>query len=282
MLAGMHSNGMLKNLITTFGDRLTTLKIETVLTTVPLQVVGEHCPNLVELQVINARLAVKDHVCQINHGDNGFFSKLKLVHLFLVRYKENADAASPNRNNNTLNDLNINETNDSNNTTDIKEEARVKRPPVTALHCILNHAANLEAIQASGASSFTDDSLLRILESNGLKNLKRFILTDALAENNTLDLGGGGNNQNNLRTAAALASAVTPEMTTRTVNSRPSLSAKSVLRLFASCPHLQCLGDLRHWAISPEDRRDMFRQININHGGRWLLNQDHQQQSNAI
>ncbi len=58
MLAGMHSNAMLCNLIQTFGDRLTTLKIETVLTTVPLQVIGRHCPNLVELQVINARLAL--------------------------------------------------------------------------------------------------------------------------------------------------------------------------------------------------------------------------------
>ena len=40
-----------------------------------------------------------------------------------------------------------------------------------------------------------------------------------------------------------------------------SLTAHSVLRLFGSCPHLQCVGDLRYWSISFEDRREMFRQV---------------------
>ena len=50
------------------------------------------------------------------------------------------------------------------------------------------------------------------------------------------------------------------------------LTAHSVLRLFGSCPHLQCVGDLRYWSISFEDRREMFRQMQTHQGCRKMVN----------
>ena len=51
-----------------------------------------------------------------------------------------------------------------------------------------------------------------------------------------------------------------------------NLTAHSVLRLFGSCPHLQCVGDLRYWSISFEDRREMFRQMQTHQGCRKMVN----------
>jgi hypothetical protein len=39
---------------------LTTLKIETVLSDIPIGVIGNACPNLVELQVVNGKVALAD------------------------------------------------------------------------------------------------------------------------------------------------------------------------------------------------------------------------------
>ena len=51
MLGGLHSDRIMTDLIGVVGPKLTTLKLETVLSTfVPLNVVGTLCPNLSELQ----------------------------------------------------------------------------------------------------------------------------------------------------------------------------------------------------------------------------------------
>ena len=41
----------------------------------------------------------------------------------------------------------------------------------------------------------------------------------------------------------------------------PKLTCRSVIRLFEICPHLQCTGDLRHWQISAQERRHIFKLI---------------------
>ena len=84
LLGGLHSCDILIDLSKTIGDKLTTLKIETVLSDIPLQTIGEHCRNLVELQVINARVNVsRNHICD---EEKDFFPRLKLIYLFLVHY----------------------------------------------------------------------------------------------------------------------------------------------------------------------------------------------------
>lgn len=212
MLGGLHSNQILKDLVVVWGRQLTTLKVETVLTVIPLEVIAKHCWNLAELQVINARLAVQDHDCELDYGmENPPFANLKLVYFFLVKYLKITQGGSL---------------------------------PLTALHCILRHAKSLEGIQATGTPIFTDDSLEETLMVNPLRNLRRFILTTVChpTENN----------------APATHSS--------------NLSIRSVYKLFEHCPHLQCIGDLRHWAISPEERRQMFQRIRNKQGPKLILN----------
>jgi hypothetical protein len=39
------------------------------------------------------------------------------------------------------------------------------------------------------------------------------------------------------------------------------LTGRSVLLLHRRCPQLQCVGDLRHWAVSPAQRGALARQV---------------------
>ena len=39
------------------------------------------------------------------------------------------------------------------------------------------------------------------------------------------------------------------------------LTARSVLLLHQRCPLLQCVGDLRHWAVSPPQRSSLASQV---------------------
>ena len=56
--------------------------------------------------------------------------------------------------------------------------------PLTALHCVLRHARSLEGIQATGTPALTDQALQNVLdEANPLKDLRRFILTEAAGSN---------------------------------------------------------------------------------------------------
>ena len=63
--------------------------------------------------------------------------------------------------------------------------------------------------------------------------------------------------------------------TTRiTDESRPNLSSISILRLFGQCSKLRCIGDLRHWCLFQNEKKneDICKQIAAIHGGHWLLN----------
>ena len=94
---------------------------------------GQFCPNLIELQIINARVSTNDHEC-ISEHQSYFFSKLKLVYFFFVKYKFPSISS--------------------------------KNTPISALHCILQHAKHLEGLQATGSSTLTDDCLDRCLSIN--------------------------------------------------------------------------------------------------------------------
>lgn len=84
LLGGLHSCDILVDLSKAIGEKLTTLKIETVLSDIPIQTIGRYCKNLIELQVINARVSVsRNHICD---EEKDFFPKLKLIYLFLVHY----------------------------------------------------------------------------------------------------------------------------------------------------------------------------------------------------
>lgn len=206
LLGGLHSSRILTDLIDVIGHQLTTLKIETVLTDIPLQIIGNHCRNLIELQIINGRLAIKDHHCK---DDKGFFEKLKILYLFLVQYISYEDSV------------------------DNKE-------PQTALHCLLKHAVNIECVQATGCPTFTDQSLKDILEvNNSMSNLRRFIMTDASVQDQA--------------TGTSL-----------------TLTSMSILQLFDRCSHLQCVGDLRHWNITPAERRIIAKKVQEKTGLRWI------------
>jgi len=89
----------------------------------------------------------------------------------------------------------------------------------TALHSLLRHGTQLENIQVTGTPALTDSCLEIILSVNPLANLCRLIISNpSITDDQPL---------------------VVP------------LTSRSVNRLRQSCPHLQCLGDLSHWAIAP-------------------------------
>ena len=216
LLGGLHSSRILSDLVQSIGSQLTTLKVETVLTVIPLQIIGRNCPGLVELQIINGRVAIRDHLCEAE----SFFSELKLLYLFLVQYVMIDD-------------------DEENNTASEDEGA-----PISALHCLLRHARGLEAFQATGCADFDDDSLKYAMMTNPLSRLRRFIMTDTALQQD-------------------------PTGTSLT------LTSSSVLRLFEACPNLQCVGDLRHWNISPAERRRIAKQIQCKTGVKWISTASH-------
>ena len=87
---------------------------------IPIGVVGDSCPNLVELQVVNGRIALDDgHSCSSVSAT--FFANLKLVYLFLVQYMVERPVAVG------------------------AGEARI-----SPLQCLLTHAKGIQVIQATG------------------------------------------------------------------------------------------------------------------------------------
>jgi len=95
----------------------------------------------------------------------------------------------------------------------------------TALHTILQKATNLESVQVSGSPALTDSCLDRILAQNPLSKLKRLVISHPLSIDHT----------------------VVP------------LTSRSVVKIQKSCPGLLCLGDLKHWAVTPSQRRKLSR-----------------------
>jgi len=93
----------------------------------------------------------------------------------------------------------------------------------TALHFLLKHGPQLENVQVTGSPAFTDSCLESILLVNPLVNLCRLIISNpSITDDQPL---------------------VVP------------LTSRSVHRLRQSCPNLQCLGDLSHWAITPTQHK---------------------------
>jgi len=122
--------------------------------------------------------------------------------------------------------------------TSVSDPARVEGSPLTtttALHAILRSGRALETITVTGNSSLTDACLADILSVNPLTELRRLIISLPSSQESLL---------------------VIP------------LTLLSVAALAGSCPQLSCLGDLRHWAISPAQRREMVRpsQVQLSQG----------------
>ena len=95
------------------------LKIETVMSDIPIGVVGNSCPNLVELQVVNGRIALDDgHSC--SDASSTFLANLKLMYLFLVEYHV------------------------------VERPVGVGEERISPLQCLLTHAKGIQVIQATG------------------------------------------------------------------------------------------------------------------------------------
>ena len=85
---------------------------------IPIAVVGNNCPILVELQVVNGRIALDDgHSC--SDVSASFFANLKLIYLFLVQYV-------------------------------VERPVGVREARRSPLQCLLKHARAIQVIQATG------------------------------------------------------------------------------------------------------------------------------------
>jgi len=98
----------------------------------------------------------------------------------------------------------------------------------TALHTVLTHGTQLETVQVTGTPAMTDSCLEEILVRNPLVHLRKLVISNP----------GTGDSP-----------MVVP------------LTARSVLLLHRKCPLLQCVGDLRHWAVSPPQRSSLASQV---------------------
>ena len=122
------------------------------------------------------------------------------------------------------------------------EPIHIQRPPIspsspagvphpstghTALHTLLMNGTNLESVQVSGSSALTDSCIDSIFTRNSLSKLKRLVISHQTSIDNL----------------------VVP------------LTSHSVVRIQKSCPENQCLGDLKHWAVTPAQRRNFSRNI---------------------
>jgi hypothetical protein len=83
----------------------------------------------------------------------------------------------------------------------------------------------------TGTPYLTDACVESILNMNPLSRLKRFVLTHPVSHSQDQPLLG------------------------------VPLTAKSVTRLHRSCPELQCIGDLKYWALSPIQRRKLSMEL---------------------
>eukprot|EP00090_Calanus_glacialis_P017558 TRINITY_DN2729_c0_g1_i3.p1 TRINITY_DN2729_c0_g1~~TRINITY_DN2729_c0_g1_i3.p1 ORF type:complete len:539 (+),score=118.96 TRINITY_DN2729_c0_g1_i3:75-1691(+) len=208
-LGGLNHSLFLQNMISLIGSQLTCLKIETVHFDVDISLIGWECPNIEDLNIINARVKVTKHID--DHSE--IFSRLKLLYFFLVQYiidpvhnyRAPSSPSSP---------------------------TGVPNPSTghTALHTILQKAPNLESVQVSGSPALTDSCMASILSINPLSKLKRLVISHPLSIDH------------------------------RTV----PLTSQSVTKIQNSCPELLCLGDLKHWAVTPAQRRKLSRNIYTN------------------
>jgi hypothetical protein len=210
-VGGLNYSSILSDLTSVIGSQLTTLKIETVHFDINIDTIGQDCPNVEELNIINARLSVTTVTEKQPFSTANMFSKLRKVYFFLVQY-----LTSP-----------IPHANQAPNS--VSNPTGVQHPATgyTALHAILKYGLQLETVQVTGNPALTDSCLESILAKNPLDQLRRLVISNPSSQEQMM---------------------VVP------------LTSRSVVALHASCPHLQCLGDLRHWAVTPAQRGNITRQ----------------------
>ena len=127
------------------GAGLTRLCIETVQFDVDLSLVGSQCFNLERLSIVNARLSVG----RFSQEGGEMFPELRQVYLYLVQY---------------LPAININ-----------------NKSITTALHLLLSQASGLRSVQAPGSFLLTDSCINSLLESNKLRTVSRFVITQPVS-----------------------------------------------------------------------------------------------------
>lgn len=183
-LGGISHQTFFSETLSAIGTQLVSLKLETIYFDISIDEIGESCPNLEELSIINARACLSTNISPVKA-----FNKLKLVYLFLVQYTDSQ---------------------------------------YTALHYILRHSTVLESIQVTGTPYLTDSCITSILNLNPLSRLKRFIMSHPVSQDHPLMV---------------------------------PLTARSVTSLHKSCPDLQCVGDLKYWALTSAQRRKLSRDL---------------------
>jgi len=203
-LGGLNHNSFLKQMCFLLGSQLSYLKLETVHFDIDISVIGAECPNIEELDIINAKVKVTK-----DSGDNGeIFSKLKLLYFFLVQYTVSSPSPPPSSPSSPC-------------------VCAVPATGDTALHYLLGRGRMLESVQVSGSPALTDSCMDTILAHNPLARLRSLVISHPLSVEHS----------------------VVP-LTTRTI-----------ARLQQSCTRLACLGDLKHWAVRPRDRRKLSRTL---------------------
>jgi len=159
-IGGLSHSSILREINALIGANITSLKIETVHVDISIDDVGNDCPNIVDLSVINARIKTtqtfESHV-------NKMFSSLRKAYFFLVNYIP----------------CSIQQTTVTNSSS-IASPAGVAFPATghTALHTLLKNGFQLENIQVTGTTALTDTCLEKILSVNPLAHLQRLVLTN--------------------------------------------------------------------------------------------------------
>merc|ERR1712038_589541 len=167
-LGGLTSHYFSTQMCSLLGSQLSYLKIETVHFDVDIMVVGEECPNIEELNIINAKVKTTKH----SDFKRDIFSNLKLLYFFLVQYPIDPLPRYPSPPLSAPSSL-----------SSPVSPATVSSPSTghTALHTILEKATNLESVQVSGPPALTDSCMDKILSQNGLSKCKRLVISHPLS-----------------------------------------------------------------------------------------------------
>jgi len=167
-LGGLNSHYFSTQMCSLLGSQLSYLKIETVHFDVDITVIGEECPNIEELNIINAKVKTTKH----SELKSDIFSNLKLLYFFLVQYLIDPLPRYPSPSLSAPSSL-----------SSPVSPATVSSPSTghTALHTILEKATNLESVQVSGTPALTDSCMDKILSQNGLSKCKRLVISHPLS-----------------------------------------------------------------------------------------------------
>lgn len=212
-VGGLNHFSILSEISSLIGSNITTLKIETVHFDLNLDKIGNECPNIEDMSIVNARIRVTPKIPNQQISPKKIFSNLKKVYFFLVHYLHISVVPSQAPPSNS-----------------ISSPTGVACPATgyTALHTLLKNGIRLENVQVTGTTALTDSCLEAILSVNPLVHLRRLVISNpSITQEHPL---------------------VVP------------LTSRSVNLLQKSCPLLQSLGDLRHWAVSPAASTTSHRQ----------------------